>query len=78
MNLKYILSYIIVLLVFLPLNGAEEMNQTTLERAKKIHEKILTVDTHTDTSLMLRSPSFDIGKKNDPRKRGSYPALHSQ
>lgn len=70
MNLKYILSYIIVLLVFLPLKGVEEMNQTTLERAKKIHEKILTVDTHTDTPLMLRSPTFDIGKRNDPRKRG--------
>ena len=70
MKLKYLLCSIITILVIVPLTGAVQTDQSILEKAKKIHEEILTVDTHTDTPMMLRSPSFDIGKSNDPRKRG--------
>ncbi len=70
MKFKYLLRSIITILVIIPLTGAVQTDQSILDKAKKIHEKILTVDTHTDTPMMLRSPSFDIGKSNDPRKRG--------
>ncbi len=40
------------------------------QKARILHNEIFTIDTHTDTPLMLRSPSFDLGKYNDPKKRG--------
>lgn len=40
------------------------------EKAAAIHDSVLTVDTHVDTPFMLERESFDIGKINDPRKRG--------
>lgn len=70
MKLRYFLCCIIAILVVIPLSGEVETDPSILEKAKKIHEKILTIDTHTDTPMMLRSTSFDIGKSNDPRKRG--------
>lgn len=36
-----------------------------LKKADKIHEAVLTVDTHTDTPLRFNRPGFDIGKWND-------------
>ncbi|MDO8898196.1 MAG: membrane dipeptidase, partial [Bacteroidales bacterium] len=40
------------------------------EKAANIHSKALTLDSHTDTPLMLYRPGFDISQKNDPRNRG--------
>jgi len=36
-----------------------------VKKADKIHEAVLTVDTHTDTPLRFNRPGFDIGKWND-------------
>jgi len=35
------------------------------EKAEKIHDEIVSIDTHTDTPLNFLDPDFDIGKKND-------------
>ncbi len=70
MKLKHYFYYIISIMVIFPLAGSAKTDQSILENARKIHERILTIDTHTDTPMMLRSPSFDIGKSNDPKKRG--------
>ncbi len=36
------------------------------ERAARIHQQIITVDTHTDTPLRLIRGDFDFGLRNDP------------
>jgi membrane dipeptidase len=44
--------------------------QNSEKKAAAIHKKVLTLDSHTDTPLMLYRPGFDISQKNDPRNRG--------
>jgi len=43
---------------------------TYQQKAAQLHEQILTLDSHTDTPLMLARRGFDIGVKNNPRQRG--------
>lgn len=49
---------------------AIQPDETTTKKAADIHERVLTVDTHVDTPFMLDREDFDIGKINDPLKRG--------
>jgi membrane dipeptidase len=49
---------------------AQQADETMTKKAAEIHEKILTVDTHVDTPLMLDREGFDVGKMNDPLNRG--------
>ncbi len=43
---------------------------------RKIHEKVLTVDTHCDTPMNLMDDNFDIGKRNEaPRNRVDFPGM---
>lgn len=63
-----------VLLVF-PLGGFSKNKQETtaeqlLKRAAAIHDKVLTVDTHTDTPMRLVRGEYDLGTVHDPRDRG--------
>ena len=44
--------------------------QTTEEKASKIHDKIFTIDSHTDTPLRFFNTNFDIGIEHDGRKGG--------
>lgn len=70
MGLKAFLILIHAALLLAPLTASTDADQKLLEKARQIHEKVLTVDTHTDTPLMLRGSKFDLGIRNDPRKRG--------
>ncbi len=70
MRFRLLMFYTLITIFVLPVAGSGNPDQELMEKARKIHENILTVDTHTDTPMMLRSPSFDIGKLNDPKKRG--------
>ncbi|MCI0471725.1 MAG: dipeptidase, partial [Candidatus Aminicenantes bacterium] len=49
---------------------ATQPDETTTKKAADIHNRVLTVDTHVDTPFMLDREDFDIGKINDPLKRG--------
>ncbi len=40
-------------------------------RAKALHARILTVDTHSDTAMRMANPSFDVGVRHEPGKPGS-------
>ncbi len=40
------------------------------EQAREIHTQVLTLDSHTDTPLLLGRDGFDIGQVNDPGNRG--------
>ncbi len=41
------------------------------ERARELHRKILTLDTHCDTAFALLRPDWRIGDRHDPTQRGS-------
>ena len=58
------------LVLVLLLNACQSANESTEEKAARIHEKVLTIDTHCDTPLMLSREGFDLGQRNDPSKRG--------
>lgn len=42
-----------------------------LTRAKEIHRKIVTVDTHCDTAMMLLRPNWNPAEEHDPKAPGS-------
>ncbi|HAK79188.1 MAG TPA: membrane dipeptidase [Runella sp.] len=49
-----------------------------LKKAKKIHDKAFTLDTHADTPMLLARGGFDITKDNDARTTNSkvdYPRM---
>lgn len=39
--------------------------------ARRIHQKVLTVDTHTDTPMRMADSTWDIGVRHEPGVRGS-------
>ncbi len=67
---KYGTFSIIFILTLSVLSFAGHADETLAEKAAGIHDRVLTVDTHVDTPFMLEREGFDIGKINDPRKRG--------
>ena len=50
--------------------------ETIDNKARRIHEEVLTVDTHCDTPMALLNEHFDIGKCNKaPRNRVDFPRM---
>ncbi|HEX9971605.1 MAG TPA: dipeptidase [bacterium] len=39
-------------------------------KASKIHDQVLTVDTHVDTPMRLVRSDFNLGERHDPGRRG--------
>jgi membrane dipeptidase len=49
-----------------------ELNEASLEaKARALHARILSVDTHCDTPMMMLRGNFDIGQRHEPGKPGS-------
>jgi membrane dipeptidase len=65
--LKFTVLFLLAGALFSSCIQTEEKLQ---EKAAAIHEKVLTIDSHTDTPLRFRNPDFDIGMRNDPRQGG--------
>ncbi|MBC8152619.1 MAG: membrane dipeptidase [Bacteroidetes bacterium] len=42
-----------------------------LKKARKIHQRILCLDTHADAPIMMQKPGFDIGVAYDTKRDGS-------
>jgi membrane dipeptidase len=55
----------ISILVLLILSACGTSEEQLARRADKIHESILTVDTHCDTPMDFRDPEFDMGVRHD-------------
>jgi membrane dipeptidase len=59
----------------LPTLGAEvlslDANEKLRKKAAKIHEKILTLDSHCDTPLSILYQNVEMGVRSDSRKGGS-------
>jgi membrane dipeptidase len=51
-------------------SSCESKEERIQKKAIRIHENVLTVDSHTDTPLRFRRETFDIGQRNDPRQGG--------
>ncbi len=61
---KLILLPIIAFVVF----GCSQRSKTTEQIAKEIHDKVLTVDSHTDTPWALLKGDFDLSERHDYKK----------
>ena len=68
--MKHFLPYLCGLGLMISTHGCQSANENPEEKASRIHAKILTIDTHCDTPLMLTRDGFDIGQRNDPSRRG--------
>jgi membrane dipeptidase len=44
---------------------------TVEQKARELHAKILTVDTHCDTAMRLLTPGWKVGDRHDPAERSS-------
>ena len=75
---NFIQSTLISCFALTALSAAAQDDAALLKKAKKIHEKAFTVDTHADTPMLLSRGGFDIAKDNDARTTNSkvdYPRM---
>ena len=69
MKIKFILLFLLVVGL---VSCNQNVSQLTLEeRALKIHDQFLTVDSHTDTPLELMTPGFNISLRHDYLETGT-------
>ncbi len=61
------LGFLLTALVF---SACKSSDDKLLEQARQIHHEILTLDSHTDTPLMLGGRGLDLGVYNDPQRGG--------
>ena len=41
------------------------------KKVRKIHQQVLTLDTHADAPIMMQKPGFDVGVAHDTKRDGS-------
>ena len=70
--MKKIIGILCFIIVFV-FSGFSQNNtdKKVIKKAKRIHENVLTIDSHADTPLRLIRPGFDISKRNDPNETRS-------
>jgi membrane dipeptidase len=74
----FIQSTLISCFALTALSAVAQDDAALLKKARKIHEKAFTVDTHADTPMLLSRGGFDITKDNDARTTNSkvdYPRM---
>ena len=64
------ISRIVFLMALLPLVSCQTNDERLRQKAEKIHHEVFTLDSHTDTPLMMMREGFDISQRNDPARRG--------
>jgi membrane dipeptidase len=57
--------FVALFAILLLIVGCAENEETLIKKANKIHEAVLTVDTHCDTPMRLMRSDFDLGVRND-------------
>jgi len=69
--MKVIKLLFLLFAIFLIFGFTFQVNQDELaEKAAKIHDKVLTVDTHVDTPMRLVRSDYNLGERHDPERRG--------
>lgn len=66
---SFIFSSLFALNALLIANPGDE--DPTTKKAHKIHQRVLTLDTHADAPIMMKKPGFDVGKTHDTKRDGS-------
>ncbi len=66
------LSQVLISLVFFLFAGCsgELTDQEIIQKAAKIHDQVLTIDTHNDTPMRFGNPDYNMAERHDPRERG--------
>jgi len=64
----YLSLTVLVPVLFLSACGIS--NESLEQKAQRIHNEVLTVDTHCDTPMYLNMEGFDIGKRNNREEGG--------
>lgn len=60
-----------IMVLFVASCGVQTQPRGIEEKARALHRKILTVDTHCDTAFNLLRTNWKIGDRHDPTKRES-------
>lgn len=64
-TIKFVTNFIVAVGLLFACGCSDEMRDNI---ADVIHDKILTVDTHVDTPLLLVSENFDLSIRHEPKK----------
>jgi membrane dipeptidase len=59
-------TLLILLTAVLTLTGSSDPEARLKKKAARIHAAAFTVDTHTDTPMLLNREGFDFGERHDP------------
>lgn len=72
--MKLLKSVLILLGITISVSCTQDLNK----KAEKIHDKIVSIDTHTDTPFNFLDENYDVGKWNDfekSRSRVDFPRM---
>ena len=76
-NRPIVISSILFLAIMLPACN-QVKKESIAEKATRIHEKVLTVDSHVDTPMRLTHSGFDVGERHDAqndRSKVDFPRM---
>ena len=81
MSQKVILHAVIFFVLF-TISACTNKSRKEISRdeAVRIHQSLLTIDSHTDTPLRFSRRSTDLSKRSDPRRMGGkldFPRMKS-
>ena len=68
---KTVLGGAAMIFSFVFMHGMADGKETQEAKATRIHQSVLTIDTHSDTPLNLLRDGFDVGKRNDMAASGT-------
>jgi membrane dipeptidase len=63
--------YILCIILCLNACNSSVKNESKLDRERKIHQSMLTIDSHTDTPLNIMRKGQELSIRGDSRKEGS-------
>ncbi len=56
--------FLLIPILFIPACNRQMTDEDMMIEAKRIHARILTIDSHTDTPLLMMQEGFDVGRDN--------------
>jgi len=68
-NLISAIALISMSALLFPSCSGELTEEELIQKALKIHEQVLTVDTHNDTPMRFTNPDFNMGERHDGSDR---------
>ncbi len=68
--MKNLFLNLAVLIPVLFLSSCGISDESLEQKAQRIHDEVLTIDTHCDTPMYLKMEEFDIGKRNNREEGG--------